>query len=74
MLPIIGLKRTGLKQTDIANQFGFDQSDVSRILSELHQTGSAKDRPRQGRTKNTNACMDRVLARMAMQNMTNSSS
>ena len=72
MLPIIGLRRTGLKQTDIGNHFGVGQSDVSRILSEHHQTGSAKDRPRQGRTKNTNAWEDRVLARMAMQNMTSS--
>ena len=74
MLPIIGLRRTGLKQMDIGNQFGVSQSDVSRILPEHHQTGSAKDRPRQGRTKNTNAWEDRVLARMAMQNMTKSSS
>ena len=74
MLPIIGLRRTGLKQTDIVNHFGVGQSDVSKILSEHHQTGSAKDRPRQGRTKNTNVWEDRVLARMAMQNMTKSSS
>ena len=55
MLPIIGLRKTGLKQTDIANHFGVGQSDVSRILSKHDQTGSAKDRPCQGRTKKTNA-------------------
>ena len=37
---------TGLKQMDIANHFGVGQSGVSRILSEHHPTGSAKDRPR----------------------------
>ena len=52
MLPIIGLRRTGLKQTDIANQFGVGQSDISRILSEHHQkpavpkTGHAKEEPK----------------------------
>ena len=41
MLPIIGLRRTGFKQTEIGNHFGVGQSDVSRILSEHHQTESA---------------------------------
>ena len=35
---IIGLLRSGLKQTDIANQFGVGQSDVSRILPKQRQT------------------------------------
>ena len=46
---IIGLKRSGLTHTDIANQFGVGQSDVSRILSQHRQTGSTKDGPQQGR-------------------------
>ena len=72
---IIGLRRSGLKQTDIANQFGVGgQSDVSRILSRHRQTGSAKDRPRQGRPKKTNAREDRALTRMAIRNRTKSSS
>ena len=36
---------SGLKQTDIANRFGVDQSDVSRIFSKHRQTGNTKDRP-----------------------------
>ena len=57
-----------------ATQAGVGQSDVSRILSKHHQTGSAKDRPRQGRPKKTNAWEDRVLAQMTIQNRTKSSS
>ena len=71
---IIGLRRSGLKQTDIANQFGVGQSDVTRILSRHRQTGIAKDRTRQGRPKKKNAREDRALARMAIRNRTKSSS
>ena len=65
---IIGLPRSGLKQTDIANQFGVGQSNVSKILSRHRQTGRAKDSPRQGRPKKTNAREDMALARMAIRN------
>ena len=42
---IIALRRSGLKQINIVNQFGDGQSDVDRIMSKHHQTGCAKDRP-----------------------------
>ena len=74
MWQIIGIQRSGLKQMDILNQFSDGQSDVSRILSKDHQTGSAKDRPCLGGPKKTNAREGSVLARMAIQNRTKSSS
>ena len=74
MWQICGLRRCGLKQMDILNQFGDGQSDVSRILSKHPQTDSAKDRPCLGGPKKTNAREGSVLARMAIQNRTKSSS
>ena len=71
---IIGLRRSGLKQMDIVNQFGGGRSDVGRILSKHRQTGSAKDRPCLGGPKKANAREGSVLARMAIQNRTKSSS
>ena len=71
---IIGLRRSGLKQMDILNLFGDGHSDVSRILSKHHQTGSAKDKPCLGGPKKTNAREGSVLARMAIQDRTKSSS
>ena len=74
MWQIIGLRRSGLKQMDIVNQFGDGKSDVDRILWKHRQISSAKDRPCLAGPKKTNAWEDRVLARMTIQNRTESSS
>ena len=66
--------RSGLKQINIVNQFGDGQSDVDRFMSMHRQTGSAKDRPCLGGHKKANAWRDRVLAWMAIENRTKSSS
>ena len=71
---IIGLRRSGLKQINIVNQFGDGQSDVDRIMSKHRQTGSAKDRPCLRGHKKANAWRDRALAWMAIENRTKSSS
>ena len=71
---IIGLLRCGSKQMDIVNQFGNGLSEVSRISFKHRQTYSAKNRPCLGGLKKANAWEGRVLAEMAIQNRTKSSS
>ena len=65
---IIGLSEMGVKQEDIAQRFGVNQSVVSRLISKHAATGDVADRPRSGRPKVTTPREDRRIINLARRN------
>ena len=61
----IGFLLGGAKQTDVADHFNVTQSVISRLNTRFNETGSARERPRNGRPRSTNAREDRLLVRGA---------
>jgi len=65
---IIGLRKAGWKQQEIADEVGCTQQGVSKLLIKHEITGSVKDLPRSGRPRKTTAREDRALKIASVKN------
>lgn len=65
---IITLLQQGLRQNEVAEIVGVNQSDVSRVNKKFRDTSDVKDRPGRGRRRATTAAQDRQVSIIARRN------